>query len=93
MIDKDTVKKLGHLARMRIQDSELDKFSNDLSAVIKWFELLDEAPLPESSVEIQVDRPTFQRQDVVADGNQAEQIVLNAKESKFNMFSVPKVVE
>ncbi len=93
MIDKDTVKKLGQLARIKIQDSELDKFSNDLSAVISWFELLDEAPLPEETDAINVKAPTLQRPDVVTDGNQAELVVLNAKDSKFNMFSVPKVVE
>lgn len=43
-MDKETVKKMAHSAHLELTDQELDRFSSDLSDILKYFALLDEAP-------------------------------------------------
>lgn len=94
VIDKETVKKIGHLARIRIEEHESEKYANDLTAVLNWFEMLDEVDVsntPPANSRKQEATPL--REDIVTDGGSAETITSNATDAKFNMFSVPKVVE
>jgi aspartyl-tRNA(Asn)/glutamyl-tRNA(Gln) amidotransferase subunit C len=93
MIDKETVKRLGQLSRMQIEDSELEAYAQSLSAVLKWFDMLDEVDVSSDKDTVLSGRSTLQREDIVTSGGHAEAIVSNAVDSKFNMFSVPKVVE
>lgn len=94
VIDKEMVKKIGHLARIKIEEHESEKYANDITAVLNWFKMLDEVDvsntLPANNRKQQA---TPQRQDIITDGGIAEAIVANSAESKFSMFSVPKVVE
>jgi aspartyl-tRNA(Asn)/glutamyl-tRNA(Gln) amidotransferase subunit C len=94
VIDKEAVRKIASLARLRIEDSECEKYANDLTAVLGWFEMLDEVDvsqvLPANSRKQQA---TQQRKDEILDGGQVEAVITNATDAKFNMFSVPKVVE
>ena len=39
---KETVKKIGQLARIKIEEHESEKYANDITAVLNWFEMLDE---------------------------------------------------
>lgn len=94
VIDKEEVQKIASLARIRIEDAEREKYANDLNAVLGWFEMLDEVDV--SNVEPANSRnetATRQRTDEITDGGQADAIIANATDSKFEMFSVPKVVE
>lgn len=94
IIDKEMVKKIGHLARIKIEEHESEKYSNDITAVLNWFEMLDEVDVsatpPANSRNQQA---TPQREDVITDGGIVEAVIANATDAKFNMFSVPKVVE
>lgn len=94
VIDKETVKKIGQLARIKIEEHESEKYANDITAVLNWFEMLDEVDVsstPPASSRNQQATPL--RQDVVTDGGQVDAVIVNATDAKFNMFSVPKVVE
>ena len=94
VIDKETVKKIGQLARIKIEEHESEKYANDITAVLNWFEMLDEVDVsstPPANSRNQQATPL--RQDVVTDGGQVEAVIVNATDAKFNMFSVPKVVE
>jgi aspartyl-tRNA(Asn)/glutamyl-tRNA(Gln) amidotransferase subunit C len=94
VIDKETIKHVGHLARIRIEEHESEKYANDISAVLTWFEMLDEVDVsgtPPANNRNQ--QATPQRTDSVTEGNMVQAIISNAPEAKFNMFSVPKVVE
>lgn len=94
VIDKETVKKIGHLARIRIEEHESEKYASDLTAVLNWFEMLDEVDVSNTQpANSRKQEATPLRQDVVTDGGMAETIISNATDAKFNMFSVPKVVE
>ncbi len=43
MISKDDVKKVAKLARLGITEKEAENFQKELSAVLEYFELIDEA--------------------------------------------------
>ena len=93
-VDKKTVNIVANLARLSLNEADAEKYSNDLSALLSWFSMLDEVNvdgvLPSSHVE---NSPTPFRVDEVTDGDQVEKVISNAVNSKFNMFAVPKVIE
>lgn len=93
-VDVATVKRIGRLARIRIEDGEVAKYQDELNAILGFVAQLDEVNVegvePMTSVTpMQLRR----RDDKVSDGGYAEKIVANAPLSEDNFFEVPKVVE
>lgn len=93
-VDKDTVARIAHLARIRITDEESEALTGELSNILAWVEQLAELETegvpPMTSV---VERDLPLRDDAVSDGGQAEAVVKNAPEPAHGFFTVPKVVE
>ena len=93
-IDKKLVKKIATLSRMKIEENEVEKFSNELSKIINWVEKLNEVDTKDV---IPITNPSdikipF-RKDEINDGKIEEKILKNAPEKKAGYFVVPKVVE
>jgi aspartyl-tRNA(Asn)/glutamyl-tRNA(Gln) amidotransferase subunit C len=93
-VDAATVKKIGRLARIRVNDDEVEKYQGELNAILGFVAQLDEVDVagvePMTSVTpMQLRR----REDRVTDGGYPEKIVANAPLSEDNFFMVPKVVE
>jgi aspartyl-tRNA(Asn)/glutamyl-tRNA(Gln) amidotransferase subunit C len=93
-VDASTVKRIGRLARIRIEEDEVDNYRRELNTILGFVEQLDEVDVtgvePMTSVTpMQLRR----REDRVNDGSMAERIVRNAPLSEDNFFVVPKVVE
>lgn len=93
-VDKATVAKIAHLARIRVPEENLDGLSGELNNILGWIEQLSELDTdgvePMTSV-VAVTLP--QRNDTVTDGGRAADIVGNAPEMVGGYFVVPKVVE
>ena len=93
-VDKDTVRRIARLARIRVQEEELEPLANELSSILDWIGQLNEVNTegvePMTSVE---DMPMKKRPDEVTDGNCVEDILANAPKREGNFFVVPKVVE
>ena len=93
-VDAATVKRIGRLARIRIEESEVAAYQDELNAILGFVEQLSEVDVtgvePMTSVTPMVLR---RRDDVVTDGGYADRIVANAPLSEDNFFMVPKVVE
>ena len=93
-LDKETVKKVARLARIRMDDSELERLAPQLSNIIGFVEQLNEVNTddvePLANV---VDIAPELREDVVNDGDCPEKVLANAPEETQNYFVVPKVVE
>ncbi|MEO8685229.1 MAG: Asp-tRNA(Asn)/Glu-tRNA(Gln) amidotransferase subunit GatC [Devosia sp.] len=93
-VDAATVKRIGRLARIRIEESEVAAYQDELNAILGFVEQLSEVDVtgvePMTSVTPMVLR---RRDDVVTDGGYADRIVSNAPLSEDNFFMVPKVVE
>jgi len=93
-LDKDAVRKVARLARIKMTDEELDQTGEKLNNIISFVEQLSEVdtdnvePLP-SPVDIKLKL----RADKVTDGGYAEDVLANAPEEMENFYVVPKVVE
>ncbi|MEX0628590.1 MAG: Asp-tRNA(Asn)/Glu-tRNA(Gln) amidotransferase subunit GatC [Cucumibacter sp.] len=93
-VDADTVRRIGRLARIRIDTNDLDGLAGELNRILGFVEQLNEVDVegvePMTSVTpMQLRRRT----DKVTDGGQPEKIVANAPLAEDNFFVVPKVVE
>ena len=93
-IDKDTVSKVSNLARIKIDNNQLEKISKELEAVMGWIDSLSEV---ETSGIEPVANVTGQklplREDKVTDGGYSNKILNNAPEKEGGFFVVPKVIE
>jgi aspartyl-tRNA(Asn)/glutamyl-tRNA(Gln) amidotransferase subunit C len=93
-LDKDTVKNIAFLARIKVPDEDLELLAGELSNIIGWVEQLSEIDTdgiePMTSV---ADMELFRREDVVSDGGIVERVLANAPDRKENFYTVPKVVE
>jgi aspartyl-tRNA(Asn)/glutamyl-tRNA(Gln) amidotransferase subunit C len=93
-IDAATVKKVAHLARIRVEEAKLEPLAAELSGILAWIEQLNEvdtenvAPLASTEA---VALPM--REDAVTDGGDPAPILANAPKSDRGFFVVPKVVE
>jgi len=93
-VDPETVKRIGRLARIRIEDAEVAAYQDELNAILGFVEQLGEVDVtgvePMTSVTPMMLR---WRSDAITDGNYADKIVANAPLTEDNFFMVPKVVE
>jgi aspartyl-tRNA(Asn)/glutamyl-tRNA(Gln) amidotransferase subunit C len=93
-VDADTVRRIAHLARIGVKDSEISHLQGELNAMLKFVEQLAEVDVegvePMTSV---TPMAMKKRADVVNDGGIADDIVKNAPETQDHFFLVPKVVE
>jgi len=93
-VDAATVKRIGRLARIRVEDDEVEKYQGEINAILGFVEQLSEVDVdgvePMTSVTpMQLRR----REDRVTDGGYPEKIVANAPLTEDNFFMVPKVIE
>lgn len=93
-VDKDTVKRIAHLARLAIDDEQASTMEQELNALLSWVEQLQEVNVDgvEPMTSVVETRPRM-RDDVVTDGGYAEDLMKNAPLSEKQFFVVPKVVE
>jgi len=93
-VDRNTVKQIAKLARIRVPEEQLDHLAGELSNILSWIEQLSELDTegvePMTSV---VEMRPAPREDVVNDGGIAEKVMANAPEAAGSFFAVPKVVE
>ena len=93
-LDKATVAHIATLARIKLEDAELERMAGELSHILAWIEQLNEVDAadvpPLASV---VDTKLPWRADEVTDGGYAADVVANAPDPAHDFFTVPKVVE
>jgi len=93
-LDRATAARVAHLARIRVEDADLDPLAQDLNRILDWIEQLQEVDVdgvePMTSV-TPLDLP--RRADEVTDGGIRDDVLANAPASREGFFAVPKVVE
>ena len=93
-IDKESIKKIAHLARLEFNESSAEKMSKDMSQILDWVEQLDEVdtsdvePLTTMSTEI-----NDMREDKPGKHLDHEAGLKNAPKRDSDYFRVPKVLE
>ncbi|MGB4056865.1 MAG: Asp-tRNA(Asn)/Glu-tRNA(Gln) amidotransferase subunit GatC [Alphaproteobacteria bacterium] len=93
-ITKDIVRKVASLARIEMNEAELDRMTPKLNGILSWIEQLQAVntdgvePLANvANIELKL------RPDVITDGNCPDKVLANAPEEVGGFFVVPKVVE
>jgi len=93
-IDKDTARRVAHLARIEVAESDLHRVAAELSGILGFMEQLREVDVtgvePMTSV---TPMALPLRADVVTEGDQRDRILANAPLTRQGFFAVPKVVE
>ena len=86
-VDPETVRHVADLARIDLDDDEVDRFAEQFSDVLAYFKTLDEVP----DVEGDSDLTNVMRADEVADGLTREAALRNAPETEDGYFKGPRV--
>lgn len=93
-LDKATVAKIAHLARIKVPDSDLDHLAGELSQILDFVEQLSEVDTGNVPPMTSVVATTLRRRpDVVTDGGIRDKVLVNAPDAAEGFFVVPKVVE
>ncbi|MGA7974351.1 MAG: Asp-tRNA(Asn)/Glu-tRNA(Gln) amidotransferase subunit GatC [Pseudolabrys sp.] len=93
-VDDATVRRIAHLARIKVEDDEVAHLKGELNAILNWVEQLQAVDVEGVEPMTSVTPMTMKmREDKVTDGEIADQVTRNAPMSDDNFFLVPKVVE
>lgn len=93
-IDRESIKKIAHLARLEFDENSADKMAKEMSQILDWVEQLNEVdttgvePLTTMSSEV-----NDMREDKVGKHLSHEDALKNAPKSDTDCFRVPKVLE
>lgn len=93
-VDSATVRRIAHLSRIAIDDSEVERLGGELNAILAFVEAL-------AVVDVEGVEPIAsalpmrmkKRADVVTDGGIADEVLANAPAKEDHYFVVPKVIE
>ena len=93
-VDPSVVRRVAHLSRIAVDDSEVSRLNGEINAILSFVETL-------SSVNVEGVEPIAsvlpmqmkKRPDVVTDGGIADDILVNAPAREDHYFVVPKVIE
>lgn len=93
-VDPSVVRRIAHLSRIAVDDSEVSRLNGEINAILSFVETL-------SSVNVEGIEPIAsvlpmqmkKRPDVVTDGGIADDILVNAPAREDHYFVVPKVIE
>lgn len=86
-VDGDEVRHVADLARVSLDDDEVDEFAEQFADILDYFDALDEVP----EVDGEDDLVNVMRPDEVRDGLSQEEALQNAPESEDGFFKGPTV--
>lgn len=93
-VDKETLKKISHLARLEYEEDKAESLMNSLSDILSWVEKLSELdtggvePLTNMSYEV-----NSLREDKAAHALPREEGLKNAPDQDGTYVRVPKVID
>lgn len=93
IIDKEEVKKVAHLARLKITPEEEEELTTQLSSILEYFQQLSELDtddVPPTTRAIDVSNIT--REDVQIDNQDQESLLNAAPEREDEFFRVPQIM-
>ena len=93
MISNDEIQKIGHLARLKLDPSELDGLRNDLNNILQYFEVMQsidikDIPLTDNVLHLQ----NIFRADIVDQSLPTGEIQKLAPQWENGHFVVPRVI-
>ncbi|MGB5107254.1 MAG: Asp-tRNA(Asn)/Glu-tRNA(Gln) amidotransferase subunit GatC [Candidatus Zixiibacteriota bacterium] len=94
MISREQLLKLAALARLRLDESEIEPFQNDIAGMLDYVKTLGE--IDTSAIDLSAadsGQANVLRADIVQPSLPVEEALKNAPERVDNYFKVPKVVD
>jgi len=98
-VTRETVAKIASLARIRMDEPELDHMVPELNAILDWVEQLGEVDTSGVEPMTAVIANTLRLRDDVVDadpltgGGKRDAVLANAPAAEHGFFGVPKVIE
>jgi aspartyl-tRNA(Asn)/glutamyl-tRNA(Gln) amidotransferase subunit C len=93
-VSPEQVRHIAKLARIAMNDQEIERLAPELNNILGWVEQLAEVNTdgvePLTAV---IDLKLRLRDDVVNDGNIRDAVLANAPDAQHGFFAVPKVIE
>jgi aspartyl-tRNA(Asn)/glutamyl-tRNA(Gln) amidotransferase subunit C len=90
----DDVKKIAKLARIKLNEEEVQKHQGELNKIFSWIQQLQEVNTDDVEPMFSVDdRNLKTREDVVTETSFKDEVLKNAPNAKYGYYVVPKVVE
>lgn len=92
-VSKEEIKHIADLARLEIDESEIDNYILNLQDILNFANIVNNAPVENLDVTIGANeaKNVFRKDEVeVFEDNEA--LLANAKEKERNMFKIPKVI-
>ncbi|WP_374409058.1 Asp-tRNA(Asn)/Glu-tRNA(Gln) amidotransferase subunit GatC [Pelagerythrobacter sp.] len=98
-VDKAAVAKIASLARIKMNEDELERMAPELSKILGWVEMLGEVDCSGVEPMTAVIPNTLRLRDDVIDadpltaGGKRDAVLANAPAAEHGFFGVPKVIE
>jgi aspartyl-tRNA(Asn)/glutamyl-tRNA(Gln) amidotransferase subunit C len=93
-VDTATVRHIAKLARIAVNDREVDALVPELNNILGWVEQLQEVDVTGvESMTAVIPNKLRLRDDEVTDGGIRDQVLANAPVAEHGFFAVPKVIE
>jgi aspartyl-tRNA(Asn)/glutamyl-tRNA(Gln) amidotransferase subunit C len=93
-LDPVTVRRIAALARIRVEDAEVETLQHELNGILGWIEQLNEVNVEGVEPLTGGARMAMKmRDDVVTDGGYPDKVLGNAPDRIGGFYAVPKVVE
>ena len=92
-VSKEEIKHIADLARLEIDESEIDNYILNLQDILNFANIVNNAPVENLDVTIGANeaKNVFRKDEIkVFEDNEA--LLANAKEKERNMFKIPKVI-
>ncbi len=86
-VDPENVRHVAGLARVNLDDAELEEFTEQFADILAYFEALDDVPEVEATSEL----VNVMRSDEVHDGLSQQEALRNAPETEDGFFKGPSV--
>ena len=94
MIDRKTVEEIAFLARLKLTDEEIDRFSKELGQIIEYFEQLKEVDVSNVKVTTNTDVNTdLLREDEIQESLSRTEFLKNAPKHIDGLLQVPAIFE
>ena len=93
VIDKKTVKKVAELARLRLTDKEIERYSDDLNSILKAFRDISEVDTKNTKPAFHpIDVKNITREDIAESGLSQRDALGGTKNKENGLFKGPRVV-
>ncbi|MBL42172.1 MAG: Asp-tRNA(Asn)/Glu-tRNA(Gln) amidotransferase GatCAB subunit C [Rhodospirillaceae bacterium] len=93
-IDRKTVEKISSLAKIKLNDTEADEITNELSNILEWIDQLNKVDTKNTPPMTGVIKSNlYQRDDLITEDKKLDEILINSPETTEGFFVVPRVVD